>query len=43
MLSLGLSLDISYTSSQGASGIPLDVILFNGVALVYNGEFLIYN
>jgi hypothetical protein len=30
-------------SSISASTIPSDAILFNGVALTYNGEFLVYN
>ena len=39
-----LSLSLSITQGAGPGPvIPLDVILFNGIPLTYNGEFLIYN
>jgi hypothetical protein len=41
-LGLGLSLVKTSTALIGA-GIPPNAILFNGVPIVYNGEYLTYN
>jgi hypothetical protein len=44
-LGLGLSLVKTSTALIGAGGgvIPPNAILFNGVPIVYNGEYLTYN
>ncbi len=39
-----LSLSLSITKGVVTEpGIPSDVILFNGIPLTYNGEFITYN
>jgi hypothetical protein len=41
---IGLKIGLSFTGwNYGSSAIPANAILFNGVPLLYNGEFLTYN